>query len=77
MGKLELPRKGFLMAQTDVGRLRITQIGSGIGRPKDQKATLVGLGLNKLNRSRIVDDNPSIRGMINKVHHLVHVEIVE
>ena len=65
------------MAQTEVGRLRITQIGSGIGRPKDQKATLVGLGLNKLNRSRIVDDNPSMRGMINKVHHLVHVEIVE
>ena len=77
MGKLELPRKGFLMVQTNVGRLRITQIGSGIGRPKDQKATLVGLGLNKLNRSRVVDDNPSIRGMINKVHHLVHVEIVE
>ena len=65
------------MAQPDVGRLRITQIGSGIGRPEDQKATLVGLGLNKLNRSRVVDDNPSIRGMINKVHHLVHVEIVE
>ena len=65
------------MAQTEVGRLRITQIGSGIGRPKDQKATLVGLGLNKLNRSRVVDDSPSIRGMINKIHHLVHVEIVE
>ena len=65
------------MAQAEVGRLRITQIGSGIGRPKDQKATLVGLGLNKLNRSRILDDSPSIRGMINKVHHLVHVEIVE
>ncbi len=65
------------MAQAEVGRLRITQIGSGIGRPKDQKATLVGLGLNKLNRSRVLDDSPSIRGMINKVHHLVHVEIVE
>ncbi len=77
MGKQELPRKGFPMAQTEVGRLRITQIGSGIGRPKDQKATLVGLGLNKLNRSRVVDDSPSIRGMINKIHHLVHVEIVE
>jgi len=65
------------MAQSDAGRLRITQIGSGIGRPKDQKATLVGLGLNKLNRSRVVADTPSIRGMINKVHHLVYVEIVE
>ena len=65
------------MARNKVGRLRITQTGSGIGRPKDQKATLVGLGLNKLNRSRVLDDSPSIRGMINKVHHLVHVEIVE
>jgi len=65
------------MARNKVGRLRITQTGSGIGRPKDQKATLVGLGLNKLKRTRVVDDNPSIRGMINKVHHLVRVEIVE
>ena len=55
-------------------QLRITQTGSGIGRPEDQKATLVGLGLNKLNRSRIVEDNPSVRGMIDKVQHLVHVE---
>jgi len=77
VGRLGSLRKGFPMAQAEVGRLRITQIGSGIGRPKDQKATLVGLGLNKLNRSRVLDDSPSIRGMINKVHHLVHVEIVE
>lgn len=76
-GRLVVPRKGSLMAQNDSGRLKITQIGSGIGRPKDQKATLVGLGLNKLNRSRVVEDSPSIRGMINKVHHLVHVESVE
>ena len=65
------------MAQNKAGRLRITQIGSGIGRPKDQKATLVGLGLNKLRRTRVVDNNPSIRGMISKVHHLVRVEIIE
>ncbi|MBT07469.1 MAG: 50S ribosomal protein L30 [Rhodospirillaceae bacterium] len=65
------------MAQNEVGRLRVTQIGSGIGRPKDQKATLVGLGLNKLNRTRVLDNSPSIRGMITKVQHLVHVEIVE
>jgi len=72
-----LPGKGFAMAQNEVGRLRVTQIGSGIGRPKDQKATLVGLGLNKLNRTRVLDNSPSIRGMITKVQHLVHVEIVE
>ena len=65
------------MARSNTGRLRITQIGSGIGRPKDQKATLVGLGLNKLNRSRVVDDSPSTRGMINKVLHLVNVEIIK
>ena len=70
-------RKGFPMARSNTGRLRITQIGSGIGRPKDQKATLVGLGLNKLNRSRVVDDSPSTRGMINKVLHLVNVEIIK
>ena len=58
-------------------QLRITQTGSGIGRPKDQKATLVGLGLNKLHRSRVVDDTPSVRGMINKVQHLVYVEAVK
>ena len=58
-------------------RLLITQTGSGIGRPKDQKATLVGLGLNKLNRSREVEDSPSVRGMINKVQHLLHVEAVK
>jgi large subunit ribosomal protein L30 len=55
-------------------RLRITQIGSPIGRPKDQRATLVGLGLNKLNRSREIEDTPAVRGMIEKVRHLVRVE---
>ncbi len=53
--------------------LTVTQIGSPIGRPKDQRATLVGLGLNKMNRTRELEDTPSVRGMINKVHHLVRV----
>ncbi|HXV25466.1 MAG TPA: 50S ribosomal protein L30 [Alphaproteobacteria bacterium] len=55
-------------------KLKITQIGSPIGRRRDQRTTLVGLGLNKMNRSREMTDSPSIRGMIRKVQHLVRVE---
>lgn len=54
--------------------LKVTQTGSPIGRTADQRATLVGLGLNKLNRSRELEDTPAVRGMINKVKHLVRVE---
>lgn len=54
--------------------VRVTQIRSPIGRPKNQRATLVGLGLDKLNRTRILEDTPSVRGMIEKVKHLVRVE---
>ena len=54
--------------------LRVTQYASPIGRTKDQRATLVGLGLNKINRSRELEDTPSVRGMIDKVRHLVRVE---
>jgi large subunit ribosomal protein L30 len=57
-------------------RVRITQIGSPIGRRKDQRETLVGLGLNKLHRSRELVDTPSVRGMIDKVKHLLRVEPV-
>ena len=52
----------------------VTQTGSPIGRRKDQRATLVGLGLNKLHRSRELEDTPSWRGMSDKVKHLVRVE---
>ena len=54
--------------------IKVTQIASPIGKPKDQKATLVGLGLNKLNKVSVLEDTPSIRGMIKKVQHLVKVE---
>jgi large subunit ribosomal protein L30 len=54
--------------------VKVTQIGSPIGRPADQEATLIGLGLNKLHRSRELEDSPSVRGMIAKVRHLLHVE---
>ncbi len=58
-------------------RIRVTQIGSPIGRRKDQRATLIGLGLNKMHRSRELEDTPSIRGMVTKVGHLVRVEEIE
>ncbi|MDA0338445.1 MAG: 50S ribosomal protein L30 [Proteobacteria bacterium] len=57
--------------------IKVTQTGSPIRRPADQRATLVGLGLNKMHKSRILEDTPSVRGMINKVHHLVKAEEVE
>jgi large subunit ribosomal protein L30 len=55
----------------------VTQIGSPIGREHDQRETLVGLGLNKIGRTRELEDTPSVRGMIAKVHHLVRVEAAE
>ena len=54
--------------------VRVTQVRSAIGRPQDQRATLVGLGLNRLRRTRELEDTPAVRGMINKVRHLVRVE---
>ncbi len=54
--------------------VRVTQVGSPIGRPADQRATLVGLGLNKMHRTSELTDTPAVRGMINKVRHLVRVE---
>ncbi len=55
--------------------LKVRQTGSPIRRPQDQRATLVGLGLNKIGRVRELEDTPSVRGMISKVAHMV--EIVE
>jgi len=54
--------------------IKVTQIGSPIGRPDDQRATLIGLGLNKLHRSRELEDTPSVRGMVRKVGHLVRID---
>ena len=53
--------------------LRVEQIGSPIRRENDQRATLIGLKLNKLHRVATLEDTPSVRGMIRKVHHLVRV----
>ncbi len=54
--------------------VKITQVRSPIGRRADQRQTLVGLGLNKLHRTRELEDTPSVRGMIDKVRHLIRVE---
>ncbi|HAE03375.1 MULTISPECIES: 50S ribosomal protein L30 [unclassified Hwanghaeella] len=59
----------------DKKTLTVRQIGSPIRRPKEQRDTLIGLGLNKMGRTRVLEDTPSVRGMIRKVHHMV--EIVE
>ena len=62
------------MSDKKSATVRVTQIRSAIRRPKDQLATLKGLGLNKMNRTRELEDTPAVRGMINKVRHLVRVE---
>ena len=59
-------------------KVKITQIRSGIGRPQDQKDTLIALGLRKMNRSVVVDmDNPSKAGMVKKVAHLLKIEEIK
>ena len=57
------------MAKTIV----VKQVGSPIRRPAVQRQTLVGLGLNKMHKTRELEDTPSIRGMINKIPHLVQI----
>jgi len=51
----------------------VEQTGSPIRRPKEQRATLIGLGLNKIGRRSTLEDTPSVRGMIQKVSHMVRV----
>lgn len=57
-----------------MSQVRITQVKSSIDRSKDQKDTLIALGLKKLNRSKDITLNPQLEGMINKVKHLLKVE---
>ena len=59
------------MAKTIV----VKQIGSPIRRPQKQRQTLIGLGLNKMHKTRELEDSPAVRGMVNKISHLV--EIIE
>ena len=54
--------------------IKVVQIRSAIGREGSQRKTLIGLGLNKIGRVRELEDTPAVRGMINKVKHLVRLE---
>jgi len=58
-------------------KLKVTQVGSTIGRPQKQRATIRELGLGKLHKTVVLDDTPAFRGMIKKVLHLVTVEVVD
>ena len=62
------------MAGDNKKTIKVTQVGSPIARRAYQRATLIGLGLNKLNRQRVLGDTPAVRGMIARVHHLLRVE---
>ena len=55
-------------------KLVVKQVKSAIGRQGYQRKTLIGLGLNKINKERELEDTPSIRGMIEKVKHLVEIK---
>ncbi|SMD41638.1 large subunit ribosomal protein L30 [Aquiflexum balticum DSM 16537] len=57
-----------------MAKIKVTQIKSTIKRPKDQKATIIALGLGKINRTVEIENNPAIAGMVKKVSHLVKVE---
>jgi large subunit ribosomal protein L30 len=59
--------------QTSGKTVTVEQIGSPIRRPKEQRATLIGLGFNKMHRRRTLADTPQVRGMIAKVSHLVRI----
>ncbi len=61
------------MAKKAKKTVKVQQVRSAIRRPKDQQATLNGLGLTKMNKVRELEDTPAVRGMINKVAHLVRV----
>ena len=56
-----------------MAKLKITQTGSPIRRTNDQRATLKGLGLNKMHKRRTLVDSPQVRGMVAKIHHLVRI----
>ena len=58
-------------------KLIVKQVKSAIGRQGYQRKTLIGLGLNKINKQRELDDTPSIRGMIEKVKHLVEIKKIK
>jgi large subunit ribosomal protein L30 len=66
-------REGLDMTAQSKTKITVEQTSSHIGRPADQRATLIGLGLNKIGRRSSLVDTPAVRGMIAKVAHLVRV----
>ena len=56
-----------------MAKIKIKQTGSPIRRTADQRATLIGLGLNKMHRVSELEDSPEVRGMIQKIRHMVEV----
>lgn len=62
------------VVENNGAQVKVTQTGSPIGKKYDQRQTLIGLGLNKMHRSKVLKDTPSVRGMIEKVKHLIKVE---
>ena len=64
----------MVKAEKNTGVVTVTQIKSAIGRKPGQKETLVGLGLNKLHQTKTLEDTPAVRGMVNKVKHLIRIE---
>jgi len=61
------------MASESKSTITLEQVGSPIGRPAYQRATLIGLGLNKIRRRSTVEDTPAVRGMVAKVAHLIRI----
>ncbi len=65
---------GEMMTEAGKATVTVTQVKSPIRRKPGQRETLIGLGLNRMHRTRTLEDTPAVRGMINKVRHLVRVE---
>ena len=77
MARLELSHRNLLRRRlknmAKKATLTVRQTGSATRRKPDQRATLVGLGLGRIGKQRTLEDTPSVRGMINKVSHMVKI----
>ena len=71
-----LRKEEKIIRELKMPKIKITQIKSPIGRNNKQRKILISLGLNKINREKIIENNPAIQGMVNKVKHLVRTEQV-
>ncbi|MBF92059.1 MAG: 50S ribosomal protein L30 [Rickettsiales bacterium] len=71
---MKSPKEEKAIKRFQMQKIKVKQVRSPIGRKSIQKKILISLGLNKINRERVLENTPSINGMINKVKHLVKVE---